>query len=280
MKNTNHATESCVDPKFLPSVELWTVVEKLLPRPHRHPRGGRPATANRIIFYAIFYVLRTGIQWKALPRSLGAGSTVHRHFQNWVCMGIFKQLWRAGLYLYDDKIGINWEWQSMDGVMTKAPLGCENTGPNPTDRAKKGTKRHLLTEGNGMPLALVVTGANRNDFKETKSVIKNIVVKRPRVSKRKKQHLCLDKGYDYPEVHELVKRYGYTAHIKSRGEERNERKRLPGYRARRWVVERTHSWMNRFRRILIRWEKKTANFEAMLHLACAYITFRAAGVLG
>jgi hypothetical protein len=73
-------------------------------------------------------------------------------------------------------------------------LGCENTGPNPTDRAKKGTKRHLLTEGNGMPLALVVTGANRNDFKETKSVIKNIVVKRPRVSKRKKQHLCLDKA--------------------------------------------------------------------------------------
>ncbi len=213
MKNNNHAAESCVDPKFLPPAELWKIVESLLPRSRRHPNGGRPATANKIVFYAIFYVLRTGIQWKALPRALGSGSTIHRHFQQWVRMGIFKKLWRAGLYLYDDKIGINWEWQSMDGAMTKAPLGCENTGPNPTDRSKKGTKRHLLTEGNGIPLALVVTGANRNDFKETKSVIKNIVVKRPRVSNRKKQHLCLDKGYDYPEVHELVKRYGYTAHI-------------------------------------------------------------------
>lgn len=99
MKSNDHAVESYVDPKFLPPVELWTAVEKLLPRPRRCPNGGRPATANRIIFCAIFYVLRTGIQWKALPRSLGAGSTVHLHFQNWVRIGVFKKLWRAGLCL-------------------------------------------------------------------------------------------------------------------------------------------------------------------------------------
>ena len=77
-----------------------------------------------------------------------------------------------------------------------------------------------------------------------------------------------------------MRRWGYTLHIKSRGEEAEERRSSPRYRARRWVVERSHSWMNRFRRLLIRWEKKAANYEAVLHLACAWITLQAAGVLG
>ena len=111
-------------------------------------------------FYAIYYVMRTGIQWNALPRELGASSTVHDRFQKWVREGVFTKLWKAGLMLYDQNKGINWEWQSLDAAITKAPLGSENTGPNPTDRGKKGTKRHLLTEGNGIPLAVIITGAN------------------------------------------------------------------------------------------------------------------------
>ena len=91
---------------------------------------------------------------------------------------------------------------------------------------------------------------------------------------------CLDKGYDFPEIKQLVARYGYTAHIRSRGQERIEKQTLPGYRARRWVVEPSHSWLNRFRRLLIRWEKRLDNYLAMLHFACAWITFRAAGVVG
>jgi putative transposase len=94
------------------------------------------------------------------------------------------------------------------------------------------------------------------------------------------QHLCMDKGYDYADVRQTVDDFGYTAHIKSRGEEESERKSLPRYRARRWVVERTHSWMNRFRRLLIRWEKKSSNYTQMLHFACAYICLNAAGVFG
>jgi len=77
-----------------------------------------------------------------------------------------------------------------------------------------------------------------------------------------------------------VRDYAYTPHIRSRGEEKKNLKEIPGYRARRWVVERTHSWMNRFRHILIRWEKKQANYLSMLYLTCAIITFRASGVLG
>jgi len=94
------------------------------------------------------------------------------------------------------------------------------------------------------------------------------------------QHLCLDRGYDYDEVRETVARYGYTAHIRTRGEERTAKVQLPGYRARRWVVERTHSWLHRFRRLLVRWEKKVNNYLAFLHFACAWIAFRAAKVIG
>jgi transposase len=90
----------------------------------------------------------------------------------------------------------------------------------------------------------------------------------------------MDKGYDYPDTRELVRKWGYTAHIKARGEEAREKRTPPGYRARRWVVERTHSWMNRYRRLLVRWEKKVANYLAMLHFACALITFRAIWVSG
>jgi len=278
--NTNHVSELVINPEFLAPPELWKAVEKLLPPWPSKPQGGRPPMPDQKAFNAMFYILRTGIQWKALPRTLGASSTVHARFQKWERRGVFLKLWRAGLLKYDETKGIDWEWQAIDGAMTKAPLGRENTGPNPTDRAKKGTKRHLLTEGNGMPISLVVTGANRVDFKETKNVLDNIVVDRPKPTKKKKQNFCGDKGYDFPEVHELVTEYGYTDHIKSRGKENSAKVKIPGYRARRWVVERTHSWMNRFRRILIRWEKKTANYEAFLHLTCAFITFRAAGVFG
>jgi transposase len=86
--------------------------------------------------------------------------------------------------------------------------------------------------------------------------------------------LCLDRGYDYNEVRELVDEFGFTAHIRSRGEEAKALKREAGFRARRWVVERTHSWLNRFRRILTRWEKRADTYLAMLHLACGLITWR------
>ena len=94
------------------------------------------------------------------------------------------------------------------------------------------------------------------------------------------QNLCMDKGYDYEDVRQTLIENGYVPHIIARGEERQLKTNTPRYRARRWVCERTHSWMNRFRRILIRWEKKSPNYEAMLHLACASICYSAAGVLG
>jgi transposase len=153
------------------------------------------------------------------------------------------------------------------------------TGPNPTDRGKSGVKRSTLTDAAGLPLAIEVAGANRHDMKLTAATLAGIVVKRPRPTREAPQGLCLDKGYDYNEVRAIVAAFGFTAHIRTRGEEAQAIKREAGFRARRWVVERAHSWLNRFRRILVRWEKRADTYIAMLHLACGLVVWRATGLL-
>ena len=153
-------------------------------------------------------------------------------------------------------------------------------GKHPTDRGKMGAKRSLLTEGGGVPIGLAVEGANRNDFKMVRETIESIPVKRPAPTPATPQGMCLDKGYDYDEVRDLLAEFGFTAHIRARGEEAKALQQDAGFRARRWVVERTHSWLNRFRRVLIRWDKKVCNYLGFLHLACAYITYKQSGLLG
>jgi transposase len=138
----------------------------------------------------------------------------------------------------------------------------------------------MLTDSGGIPLGVAVEGANRNDFKMVKETLTSIPIVRPGPTPEKPQGMCLDKGYDFDEVRELLAEFGFTAHIRARGEEARAIKREAGDRARRWVVERTHSWMNRFRRLLVRWDKKVCNYLAFLHLACAYITYRQSGLLG
>ncbi len=138
----------------------------------------------------------------------------------------------------------------------------------------------MLTEANGIPISVVVDGANRNDFKLARETLASVPVDRPRPTKASPQGLCLDKGYDYDEVREAANEFGFTAHIRSRGEEAKAIKKLAGFRARRWVVERTHSWMNRCRALLIRWQKRPDTYVAMLHIACGLIAWRAAGLLG
>ena len=156
----------------------------------------------------------------------------------------------------------------------------EKTGANPTDRGKRGVKRSLLTEAQGIPVGLAVDGANRHDMKLVRVTVDRLPISRPTPSPEHPQGLCLDKGYDFPEVRRIVDEFGFTAHIRSRGEEAQAIKREAGFKARRWVVERTHSWLNRFRRILVRWDKSPENYIAFLHFACALIVLRAAGLLG
>lgn len=101
-----------------------------------------------------------------------------------------------------------------------------------------------------------------------------MAVPRPAPTLARPQGLCLDKGYDYDDVRDLVAEFGYTAHVRSRGEEARAIKQDARFRARRWVVERAHSWLNRFRRLLVRWEKRSDTYLAMLHLALGVVTWR------
>jgi transposase len=117
-------------------------------------------------------------------------------------------------------------------------------------------------------------------MKLLRPTIESIVVERPEPSQKQPQGICLDKGYDYDEVREILREFGFTAHIRPRGEEARAIKKQAGFQARRWVVERAHSWMNRFRRLLVRWDKKPENYLAFLHFACGLIAFRAAGLFG
>jgi putative transposase len=130
-----------------------------------------------------------------------------------------------------------------------------------------------------VPVGAVIDGANRNDFKLTRQTIESIPVDRPEPTDDE-QGMCMDKGYDYDEVRDTLAEFGFTAHIRARGEEAQDIKRRAGYKARRWVVERAHSWLNRFRGILIRWNKKAENYLALLHLAFAIIAYRASGLFG
>ena len=126
--------------------DFWKRVEPLIPVRQRlsdqtytrKAGGGRKPKAPRLVFEGIVYVLRTGCQWKALPREYGSASSVHAYFLKWKRVGVFVKLWRRGLAVYDDMEGIAWSWQSIDGTMVKAPLAREAVGRNPTDRGKNG----------------------------------------------------------------------------------------------------------------------------------------------
>ncbi len=204
------------------SDSLWLQIEPLLPKVKSRYRGrgkqrkhigGRPAADRRKLMSGILYVLRTGCQWNALPKeTYGSGKTAHRYFQRWVRAGVFRRLWAAGLTDYDELKGIAWKWQAADGAMTKAPLGGEKTGPNPTDRAKRGTKRSLLVDERGVPLGVVVSGANTPDGRLLESTLASMPIERPD-PQTTSQNVCLDKAYSDAPSAEVTQAYGYEIHV-------------------------------------------------------------------
>lgn len=135
-----------------------------------------------------------------------------------------------------------------------------------------GTKRSILTDQNGLPLSVVLDGANRHDIKLLEATLDGIVVFRPECTEDCTQNLCLDAGYIGST--EIVEKHGYIAHIRPRGEEKKEKEENPDFKARRWVVEVTHSFLNRFRKLLVRFEKKSVNYLALVQFACAIIVWR------
>jgi transposase len=119
---------------------LWERLEPLLPKQRRHRKGGRPPLPWRPVLDGIFFVLRTGCQWKAVPKAFGSGSSLHRYFQSLVRRRLFRKLWQLALEEYDDLKGIDWEWQAIDGCMTKSPLGGKKDREKPHRSSEKGNQ--------------------------------------------------------------------------------------------------------------------------------------------
>src|SRR5215207_8644107 len=193
---------------------LWRKIKRVLPKP-RTPRGpGRPPADTRAIMNGIWYVLWTGCQWKAVHRSwFGvASSVIHDRFQTWQQEGRFAKIMEVLLRFYNRTRHIQWNWQSIDSRSGAAPLGGEASGKNPTDRARSGSKIHLLVDQRGAPIAVQITAANQADKTMVCEVVIAIAAKRP----TQQQHFCADRGYDYSDVHTFVLGAGYTPHIKHR----------------------------------------------------------------
>lgn len=282
MKTNTNTKPKNVDFFEVPD-ELWKIVEKHLPPPLECKGPGRPRASDRAALNGIWYVLWTGCQWKAVATDwFGVSSSViHERFQTWQEQGIFAEMMSEMVRYYQKEREIGWEWQSIDSKTAPAPLGGQETGKNPTDRGKQGSKIHLLVDQHGAPLSLHVTGANEHDKWSADDLLVSIVVERPN-PEEVEQHLCADKGYDYEDVHQVVAQEHYISHIKHRrrrNEPVEEECPIPGelrYPARRWVVERTLGWLAKRRSLRIRWCKKLNNWLALIQFACAHILFNLA----
>lgn len=272
MQNKDTTKPKNVDYFHVPR-PLWRLIKKHLPKQPKRTGPGRPRVDNRRVLDGVWYVLWTGCQWKAVHRDwFGVSSSVlHERFQTWQEQGIWAKILQAVVRFYGRKRRIRWQWQAVDSKSCAAPLGGEETGRNPTDRGKRGSKIHILVDERGAPLAVHVTGANQHDKWSMADLIFSVVVPRP----GGQQHLCADKGYDYEDVFEVVLDANYTPHIKHR-RRRNEPEPEPipedkKYPARRWVVERTFAWLTKRRSIRTRWCKKADNWLAFIQFACAHI---------
>ena len=160
------------------------------------------------------------------------------------------------------------------------------TGSNPTDRSKLGTKRHILTDREGIPLSVVMSSASTHDVKLVTDVVDNAVVKRripyakTKEGRKRKQHLCLDKAYNSKPEEQAIAKRGYVIHLpykRKRGEVKKETEKISNRKkhpARRWVVERTNSWHNRFRKLFTRYEKKMENYLGLVQFSCCIIIYR------
>jgi len=186
---------------------------------------------------------------------------------------VLEEIW-AELARECDELGaVSWEWQAADGAMGKGRFCGGARGPNPTDRAKMGTKKSVLVEEHGGPLAVAIDGANVHDSKLLERTIDAIVIKRPD-REQVIQNLCLDKGYDNPTGEAACAAAGYVPHIRRIGEEKLDTWGEKTHPARRWVVERTIAWLQKCRALLIRYDKKSQNYKGLIQLACALLWYR------
>ncbi|WP_329599984.1 IS5 family transposase [Streptomyces pseudovenezuelae] len=258
---------------WIVSDELWSLIEPLLPEPPPKQVEGRPRGPDRQALCGILFVLHTGIQWEYLPQELGFGSgmTCWRRLAAWNEAGVWDQLHQLLLNKLRSKNQLDWSRAVIDSSHVRAARPGPKSGPSPVDRARPGSKHHVITDGQGIPLAVSLTGGNRNDVTQLLPLLDKIpavagVVGRPR---RRPDMLFADRGYDHDKYRRLLRERGIRPAIAERGQPHGT-----GLGTFRWVVERTISWLHGFRRLRIRWERRDDIHEAFLGLAVCLITYR------
>lgn len=206
----------------------------------------------------------------------GASSSLHERFQTWNEAGLWKKIYRVMVKYYHKQRHIQWKRQSVDSKMVPAPLGGDETGPNPTDRAKSGSKRHLWMDQRGAPLSIHITSANAHDVTAIMNLINRPIVRKPK-TKYTVQHSCAEKVYDSEPLRKKLRQRKFKPHIRKREHDSDppppsvEARKYP---ARRRIVERTISWQNDFRALRICWAKKSRDWLALICFASALILWK------
>jgi len=258
--------------------ERWAVVAGVLAESDPPHRGHRPRIDPRRALDGIVYHLRAGCRWAAPPaRSSATTARCAARCSGGPPAACSDRLWgtlvnaRATTSTTRGGLGV----AELRLRHDQGPARGDQVGPNPTDRAKAGTKRGVPTEGDGGPLAVVVAPANRHDALLLGDGLERVAAEPPRPLREAGQHLCLDKAFDGTPSDATARVYGHEPHVRRIGEEKLDaasgETRCP---ARRWVVERTISWPNRCRAILVRWAKRSENYLALNKLACALLWYR------
>nr|WP_246127578.1 IS5 family transposase [Amycolatopsis rhizosphaerae] len=246
--------------------ELWELTASLIPQftPRRQGGGTRPVE-DRAVFTAIVYVLTSGYAWRHLPAEFGVSpATAHRRFTAWTRAGLWPRLHRAVLDELGAKGQIDWAAAIVDAAAVRAKKGGSLTGPNPVDRAKRGSKLHVLSDAAGLPLVVGVSAANTADIEAFKPLFMALPLIRSRRGPRRRRpdKARADKGYDSAELRAWLRRRGVTPRIARRGIESSER-----LGRHRWKIERTIAWIFGYRRLTVRYERSANLFAAFLTLA-------------
>jgi transposase len=258
--------------KPLVSDELWEAIEPLLPKHVPSPKGGAPPVPDRKALTGIIFVLKTGIPWEDLPQEMGCGCgmTCWRRLRDWQRAGVWDQLHQELLAKLRGADRIDWSRAVIDSSTVRAVGGGGETGPNPTDRRKPGSKHHVITDAQGVPLQVELSGANVHDLRHLLSLVVHIPPVRGKRGRPRSRpdRLYGDRAYDSEPTRQLLRWLGIEPFL--------ARKRTAhgsGLGKRRWVVERTISWLHQFRRLRVRYERRPDIHEAFLACAKSLICF-------